>query len=89
MDCGLLLDVIIGQCSVIFKLLSSEDQTLLIRWDGLLVLDLSLKALDGVSWFNVKSYVLARQCSNEDLHYEVMVLKNCNCTVFATRTRIV
>ena len=33
-----LLNVIIGQCSTIFKLLSGKDQTLLVRWDSLLVL---------------------------------------------------
>ena len=33
-----LLNVIVGQCSTIFKLLSGKDQTLLVRWDSLLVL---------------------------------------------------
>ena len=34
----LLLDVVIRESSAIFKLLSSEDQTLLVRGDALLVL---------------------------------------------------
>ena len=33
-----LLNVIVGQCSTIFELLAGKDQTLLVRWDSLLVL---------------------------------------------------
>ena len=37
---GLLLDVVVGEGAAVLQLLSSEDQTLLIRRDALLVLDL-------------------------------------------------
>jgi len=48
MEGGLLLDVIIGQSATVLELLSGEDQTLLIRWDSLLVLNLGLDIIDGV-----------------------------------------
>ena len=45
---GLLLDVVVGQRAAVLELLAGEDQTLLIRRDALLVLDLGLDILDGV-----------------------------------------
>jgi len=36
----LLLDVVIAQCTAILQLLTSKDQSLLVRWDTLLVLNL-------------------------------------------------
>ena len=33
----LLLNIVIGQSAAIFELLAGEDQTLLVRWDTLLV----------------------------------------------------
>ena len=40
---GLLLDVIVRESTAIFELLSSEDKSLLIRWNTFLVLDLGPK----------------------------------------------
>jgi hypothetical protein len=45
---GFLLDVVIGEGSAVFELLSSEDESLLIGWDTFFVLDLSLDIFDGV-----------------------------------------
>ena len=53
MESGLLLDVVIRESSAILKLLSGEDQSLLIWWDSFLVLDLGFDVLDGVSRLNV------------------------------------
>ena len=39
---GLLLDVVVGEGSSVLQLLSGEDESLLIGWDSLLVLDLGL-----------------------------------------------
>jgi hypothetical protein len=33
-ECGLLLDVVVGQGAAILQLLASEDQTLLVRGDA-------------------------------------------------------
>ena len=43
MDGGFLLDVVIRKGSVVFQLLAGENQTLLVGWDGLFVLDLVLR----------------------------------------------
>ena len=63
-----LLDVVIREGSAILKLLSSEDESLLIWGDALLVLDLSLDVLDGVSGLDVQSDGLASESFHEDLH---------------------
>ncbi len=39
-DGGLLLDVVVGEGSAVIQLLATEDKSLLIRGDALLVLDL-------------------------------------------------
>ena len=48
MECRLFLDVVVGEGATIFELFASEDETLLIRWDTLLVLDLALDIVDGI-----------------------------------------
>merc|ERR1719153_560247 len=45
---GLLLNIIVRQCTAIFKLLSSEDQTLLIWGDSLLILDFGLDIFNSI-----------------------------------------
>jgi hypothetical protein len=52
---GLFLDVVVSQSAAVFELLASEDQTLLIRGDALLVLDLGLDSLNGVRGVNIQS----------------------------------
>ncbi len=68
MEGGLLLDVVVGEGSAVFELLSSEDESLLIRWDSLLVLDLGLDVLDGVGWLDLKGDGLTSEGLDEDLH---------------------
>ena len=51
---GLLLDVVVGKSTAILELLSSEDETLLIRGDSLLILDLGLYVVDGVGRLNIE-----------------------------------
>ena len=63
-----LLDVVIRKSSAVFKLLSSEDESLLIGRDTFLVLDLGLHVLDGVAWLDLKSDGLSCEGLNEDLH---------------------
>ena len=65
---GLLLDVVVTESSTILELLSSEDESLLIGWDTLLVLDLGFDVLDGVCWLNIKGDGLTSQGLDEDLH---------------------
>jgi hypothetical protein len=65
---GLLLNVVVREGAAVFKLLSGEDETLLIWRDTLFVLDFSLDVLDGVGWLNIKGDGLAGEGLDEDLH---------------------
>lgn len=48
MESRLLLDVVIAQSAAVFQLLPSENETLLIRRNAFLVLDLRLNIVDGI-----------------------------------------
>merc|ERR1712066_267997 len=65
---GLLLDVVVRQRAAILQLLPREDQTLLVRGDALLVLDLRLDVVNGVAGLHVQRDGLPRQRLDEDLH---------------------
>ncbi len=67
-ECGLLLDVVVGEGAAVLELLTREDQSLLIRGDALLVLDLGLHGLNGVGGLNFQGDGLASQGLNENLH---------------------
>jgi len=65
---GLLLDVVVGKGAAVLELLSGEDETLLVRWDSLLVLDLGLDIVDGVGRLHLKGDSLPREGFHEYLH---------------------
>ena len=65
---GLLLDVVVRKGAAILQLLACKDQALLVRWDPLLVLDLGLDIVNGVTGLDVEGDGLARQGLHEDLH---------------------
>merc|ERR1712176_73537 len=68
MEGRFLLDVVVGESTAILKLLTSEDESLLIWGNTLLVLDLSLDVLNGVSWLDIKGDGLTSEGLDEDLH---------------------
>merc|ERR1719450_1791112 len=68
MESGLLLDVVVGEGSAVLKLLTSEDESLLVWWNTFLVLDLGLDIFNGVSWLNIEGDGLASESLDEDLH---------------------
>jgi len=51
----LFLDVVVGQGSAVFKLLASENESLLVGRDALFVLDLRLYVLNGVGRLDLES----------------------------------
>jgi hypothetical protein len=51
-------------------LLSGEDQSLLVRGNALLVLDLGLDIVDGVGRLNLEGYSLAREGLDEAMVYK-------------------
>jgi hypothetical protein len=65
---GLLLDVVIAESAAILQLLTSKDETLLVRGDTLFVLDLRLYVVDGIRRLDLESDGLARESLDEDLH---------------------
>merc|ERR1719471_969648 len=64
----LFLDVVVRKRASIFELLSSENQSLLLRWNSFFVLDFGLDILDGVIWLDVQGDRLSREGLDEDLH---------------------
>ena len=68
MEGRFLLDVVIGKSSSILKLLTGEDESLLIWWDTLLVLNFGFDVLDRVGWLDVESNSLTRQGLDKYLH---------------------
>ena len=68
MEGRLLLDVVVRESSSVFKLLSSEDETLLVWRDTFFVLDLSLNIFNCISRLNFKSDCFTSQGLDEDLH---------------------
>jgi hypothetical protein len=65
---GLLLDVVIRERPAVLKLLTSKDETLLVRRDTLLVLDLRLDVVNGVAGLHLQCDCLAGEGLDEDLH---------------------
>jgi hypothetical protein len=59
MEGGLLLDVVIREGASILQLLTSENQTLLVWWDSLFVLNFGLYIIDSVRGFNLEHDTLA------------------------------
>merc|ERR1712093_267526 len=63
-----LLNIVVRQRTAILELLAGENETLLVRWDTLLVLNLGLNVIDGVGRFNFKSNCLSSEGLHKDLH---------------------
>ena len=61
MNRGLLLNVVIGQCAIVFELFACKDQALLIGRDPLLVLDLLLHRVDGIRGLYLECDGLSRE----------------------------
>ena len=68
MESGLLLDVVISKSTSVLELFTGEDESLLVWWDALLVLDLGLHVLNRVRWLDVEGDGLSGEGLDEDLH---------------------
>lgn len=68
MERALLLDVVVGESAPIFQLLTSKDETLLIRRDTLFVLNLALHVVDCVGALDFQCDGLSSEGLDEDLH---------------------
>lgn len=68
MEGGLFLDIVVRKCPPILELLAREDETLLIWWNTLLVLDFRLHVINSVGRFHFKGDGLPSQGLDKDLH---------------------
>ena len=68
MERGLLLDVVVSQRAPVIQLLAGENQTLLVRRNTLLILNLGLHALNRIRRLHIKRNRLSSECLYEDLH---------------------
>jgi len=68
MERWLFLDVVVCKSSLIFQLLSSKNQTLLIRGDSFLVLNFLLDVVNRIRWFNFQRDGLSSKSLYKDLH---------------------
>jgi hypothetical protein len=82
----LLLDVVIRQGPSVLQLLTGKDETLLIRRDTLLVLNLCLNIVDGVGRLDLERDCLAGQRLHKDLHTTAQT-EHCNPVRIHRRTR--
>ena len=62
---GLLLNVVVTQSSSVFQLLASEDESLPVRRDTLLILDLRLHVVDSVGGLDLEGDGLPGESLNE------------------------
>lgn len=67
MERRFLLNVVVGQRASIFELLPSKDETLLIRGNALLVLNLDLDIINSVAGLNVERDGLSSEGLDKDL----------------------
>ena len=63
--CAYLLDVVVRESATVLELLSRKDQTLLVRGDALLVLDLRLDIVDGIRGLDLEGDGLAGESLDE------------------------
>ena len=75
MEGGLLLDVVVGESASVRELLAGVDESLLVRRDSLLVLNLGLDVLDGVGGSGGDGDGLAGVSLDEDLRLDVVVVE--------------
>ena len=62
------MGLLVAQGATILELLASEDKTLLVRRDALLVLNFRLDIIDSVRGLDFESDSLSGEGLNEDLH---------------------
>src|SRR5699024_4500254 len=83
-----LLNVVVAEGAAVLELLASENETLLVWGNSLLVLDLGLDVLDSIARLDLEGDGLASQSFHEDLHvgrdedsYDVVKSTSTSCEV--------
>ena len=78
----LLLDVVVRQGATILELFTSENETLLVWGNALLVLNLGLDVLNGVRGLDFERDRFTRQRLDEDLHTTAEAQHQVKCRLF-------
>ena len=65
---GLFLNIVVRKGATILELFASENQTLLVRRDTLLILDLRLNVVNRIRRLDLKRNRLPGECLDKDLH---------------------
>lgn len=86
MKCRFLLNVVIRKSPAIFQLFPGEDESLLIRWDTFLVLDLRLDVIDSVRRFDFKGDCLPSQ-TDRDIFSKLDGLQYCTGSTLTSSRR--
>jgi hypothetical protein len=68
MERRFLLDVVIAKGSTVFELFTGKDQSLLVWWDTLLVLNFRLDIVDGIARLDLEGDGFTSKSLDEDLH---------------------
>ena len=68
-----LLNFVVREYSSVYLMITLQNQSLLVRWDSLLVLDFGLDVLDGVGWLDIKGDGLSCKGFDEDLHWSLVL----------------
>ena len=63
-----LLNIVVRKSATVLELFTSKDQTLLVRRNALLILDLRLHVVNRVRRLHLQRDRLAGQCLDKDLH---------------------
>lgn len=82
MQRALLLYVVVAECATVFQLLACKNQSLLVWWNALFVLNLGLHVLNRVTGLNIQCDGLAGECFDKNLHLVswcvvYLLLSNC------------
>jgi len=68
MKCRFFLNVVISECSPIFKLFTGKNETLLVGRNTFLILNFSFDVIDRIGLFNFKCNCFSCQRFHEYLH---------------------
>jgi len=68
MESGFLLNIVVAKSSAVFKLLTSEDESLLVWRNTFLVLNLGLNIFDSICWLDIKGDGFTSESLDENLH---------------------
>ena len=74
MERGLLLNIVVGQCAAVFKLLTSKNESLLVWRYPFLILNLLLHILDGIARLSVECDCFSSERLDKNLQFDLLLV---------------